>query len=43
MLQRSEELDPYYSIPYNMAANSQHSSQPTSPTPSQISQGTISR
>uniref|UniRef100_A0A1B6D2Z1 AAA+ ATPase domain-containing protein n=2 Tax=Clastoptera arizonana TaxID=38151 RepID=A0A1B6D2Z1_9HEMI len=43
MLQRSEELDPYYSIPYNMSPNIQHSSQPTSPTPSQMSQGTISR
>ncbi|CAH0746838.1 unnamed protein product [Bemisia tabaci] len=39
MLQRSEELESYYNIPYNL----NHSSQPTSPTPSQMSQGTISR
>ncbi|XP_046669946.1 protein sickie isoform X3 [Homalodisca vitripennis] len=43
MLQRSEEMDPYYSIPYSMGPGSQHSSQPTSPTPSQMSQGTLSR
>ncbi|PNF13684.1 hypothetical protein B7P43_G15281 [Cryptotermes secundus] len=42
MLQRSEELDPYYGIPLCSNAVS-HSSQPTSPTPSQVSQGTSSR
>nr|CAD7452239.1 unnamed protein product [Timema tahoe] len=40
MLQRSEEQDVYYGIPLS-AIN--HSSQPTSPTPSQVSQGTASR
>ncbi|XP_054270358.1 protein sickie isoform X2 [Macrosteles quadrilineatus] len=40
MLQRSEEMDPYYSVPYSLGP---HSSQPTSPTPSQMSQGTLSR
>ncbi|KAJ9581339.1 hypothetical protein L9F63_023483, partial [Diploptera punctata] len=47
MLQRSEELDPYYGIPLcsNTVSHStsHHSSQPTSPTPSQVSQGTASR
>ncbi|KAJ4436121.1 hypothetical protein ANN_18748 [Periplaneta americana] len=47
MLQRSEELDPYYGIPLcsNPVSHStsHHSSQPTSPTPSQVSQGTASR
>ncbi|RZF40004.1 hypothetical protein LSTR_LSTR002407, partial [Laodelphax striatellus] len=42
MLQRSEEAEPYYSIPYNIQAG-HHSSQPTSPTPSQMSQGTPNR
>ena len=42
MLQRSEELDPYYGIP--LCSNTvSHSSQPASPTPSQVSQGTTSR
>ncbi|KAL1138823.1 hypothetical protein AAG570_008885, partial [Ranatra chinensis] len=43
MLQRSEEVEPYYSIPYNMGIGQHHSSQPTSPTPSQVSQGTSGR
>lgn len=42
MLQRSEEAEPYYSIPYNIGIH-HHSSQPTSPTPSQVSQGAPSR
>ncbi|XP_073983864.1 sickie isoform X3 [Rhodnius prolixus] len=45
MFQRSEEVEPYYSIPYNIGVGPQHhhSSQPTSPTPSQVSHGTPSR
>ncbi|BES93425.1 neuron navigator [Nesidiocoris tenuis] len=43
MFQRSEEAEPYYSIPYNMAVGHHHSSQPTSPTPSQVSHGAPSR
>ncbi|XP_066902142.1 protein sickie isoform X3 [Halyomorpha halys] len=43
MLQRSEEVEPYYSIPYNIGVGHHHSSQPTSPTPSQLSQGAPNR
>ncbi|XP_063244116.1 protein sickie isoform X2 [Bacillus rossius redtenbacheri] len=44
MLQRSEEMDVYYGIPLHTMTvghcNNQHTSQPTSPTPSQVSQNT---
>ncbi|XP_024083600.1 protein sickie [Cimex lectularius] len=44
MFQRSEEVDPYYSIPYSIGISPHHhSSQPTSPTPSQVSHGAPSR
>jgi len=40
MLQRSDDADPYYSIPVNsVPAKHNHTSQPTSPTPGQMSQG----
>ncbi|KAF6205081.1 hypothetical protein GE061_019248 [Apolygus lucorum] len=46
MFQRSEEVEPYYSIPYNIGVGHHqhhHSSQPTSPTPSQVSHGAPNR
>ncbi|KAK6631851.1 hypothetical protein RUM43_013917 [Polyplax serrata] len=44
MLQRSDETEAYYGIPVNsMASKHSHASQPTSPTPSQLSQGIPSR
>lgn len=44
MLQRSDDADPCYGIPINsMQSKHNHTSQPTSPTPSQISQGVPSR
>lgn len=44
MLQRSDDSDPYYGIPLNsIPSKGSHASQPTSPTPSQLSQGVTSR
>ncbi|EEB17694.1 conserved hypothetical protein [Pediculus humanus corporis] len=44
MLQRSDDADPYYGIPINsMPSKHNHASQPTSPTPSQLSQGVQGR
>lgn len=41
MLQRSDELEPLYSIPYNLASgHNRIGNEPPSPTPSHLSQNT---